>query len=423
MALPLVNGFPAPAGHRLAGALIGRPYTAMAAGALLCWVAIYQVPEAINPTLLKIGLALGEVVALLVLARLARFGREQDWMLLAVAGLLLGSKTLYGVVVAHGLLNVPITSSLMEARFGFALISLPIIFQVFKRANRAEIATLIAAFTVTLVIIDVAALIIIPDVSVLAIGQRGAQRFVLSTMGVSAIAYFYFLKCRTMALPCHWFIFSNAAVWLLHVFLITTSRSDAAVVVGLLGALTINGTRLPQHYVFIALACVLPFVVVFAINQLSGGTVAGRDIRYFVSEMTASLPTGVGFLPDATRNSSVVHLTPIFASDYGVGLYIYRYGILALGLIGTLAYILRRGFRTSLLVNGAPLFVAMVTVYVLVVPFWEYGAMNGAILTATLLAVVSHRPRGAPNPGYAASNGAAPRQAGRPQIPAAKSLA
>lgn len=383
------NGFPGSV-TRVAGAA-DRRFSAYLLGVLLAIASTYAVPQAINPNVLKFTLAAVEILAILLLARLSRFGGHRDVTFLAIVAAAIISKTVYGVIVANSLWNVPIIDALIEARFGFALCALPLIIRLFARASRAEIEKLLIAFTITVVVADVIAVSLFPNL--LSFGQRGADRFVISMMGAAGIAYFYLAKSINAGHRPHKLLLVLVVIWLLHVFVVTTSRADSAVLAGLTLTILLSFARVRQSVVITILGVAVPVLIaVVVVFIVRSGALGGRDVLYFVEELTNSFPLGVGFLPDSTRNSSVVHFTPIFASDYGAGLYVYRYGLLSIGLLAALGFVMAQGIRGALRLSGAPVFMLAVFAYILIIPFWEYGALNGAFLTAALLFVPRARP-------------------------------
>lgn len=383
------NRFPVPVTRVVKPA--NRKYSAYLVGVLLAIASIYAVPQAIDPTLVKYSLATCEILTILLLARLARFGGPRDVTLLAAAVAVVLAKTMYGVIVAYSLWHVPIVDALLEARFGFAICSLPLTIFLYARSTRVEMQQLLIAFTATVVILDLIVVSIFPDM--ISFGQRGANRFVISMMGAAGIAYFYLLKAMHSGFRPHMFLLTLVLIWLLHVFAVTTSRADAAVLAGLSLTLLLSFARVRQALIITILGILAPVILaIVVIVVTTSETLAGRDVAYFVDQLTNTFPLGVGFLPDSTRNSSVVHFTPIFASDYGVGLYVYRYGLLSVGMLAALIYVLTQGIRTALRLSGAPVFILAVFAYILIVPFWEYGALNGAFLTAALLYVPPPHP-------------------------------
>lgn len=388
------NGFPT----RVADvdATADRMVSTYVLGVLLAIASVYAVPQAINPNLIKVALAAFEIIAILFVARVARFSGRQDVFFFFIVAAAIVSKTVYGTIVANALWNVPVIDALIEARFGIALCALPLIIRLFARASRKEIERLLITFTVSVVILDLIAVIAFPNL--LSFGQRGADRFVVSMMGAAGIAYFYLSKSISVGHRPHRLLIILISVWLLHVFVVTTSRADSAVLAGLMVTTVLSMARIRQNVVVAFLAVMVPVLLITVIFLIvRNDALGGRDLDYFVRELTNSFPTGVGFLPDSTRNSSVVHFTPIFASDYGVGLYIYRYGLLSVGVLAALGFVVARGIRGALRLDGAPVFLLAVLAYILVIPFWEYGALNGAFLTAALLFL----PRDRPSPGLA----------------------
>lgn len=383
------NGFPTRVDK--VDATADRIVSTYVLGALLAIASVYAVPQAINPNLIKFGLAAFEVMTILFVARVARFHGRQDLFFFAVVAAAIASKTVYGTIVANTLWSVPVLDALIEARFGVALCALPLIIRLFSRASRKEIECLLIAFTVSVVVLDLIAVIAFPNL--LSFGQRGADRFVISMMGAAGIAYFYLSKSISVSHRPYRLLIILISVWLLHVFIITTSRADSAVLAGLMVTTLLSMARIRQNVVVAFLTMMVPVLFIAVIvTVVRNDTIGGRDLGYFVRELTNSFPTGVGFLPDSTRNSSVVHFTPIFASDYGVGLYIYRYGLLSVGVLAALGFVVVQGIRGALRLDGAPVFLLAVLAYILVIPFWEYGALNGAFLTAALLFLPRDRP-------------------------------
>lgn len=379
---PFRNGFPISAARTKASP--GHKYSAALLGISLAVASIYGVPQAINPNLVKLSLACFEILTVAALIRACRFNARSDFLFVVLVLAAIASKTIYGVVVANGLWGVPPVDALIEARFGLALCALPLAVRFFQRTSKKEIEYLLIGFTVAVLVLDFVFILSFPHL--LSFGQRGAERFVISMMGASGVAYFYLLKGASLNVRPHLTVMLLSAIWLLHVFIVTTSRADAAVLFGLLLTTIVSMVRVRQNTVMAILAFAVPALLAVAIFvALRSDTLGGRDVAYFIHELTDSFPTGVGFLPDSTRNSSVVHFTPIFASDYGVGLYVYRYGVLSIGILAALGFVVVQGVKGALQTSGAPIFMLAVLAYILIIPFWEYGALNGAFLTAALL--------------------------------------
>lgn len=302
-------------------------------------------------------------------------------------------KFAFGATTALIEFGQPLLPSLQEARFGFMLGFLPIVYSFYNSLSQRQLKAFCVYMVIFIGLLDVFVFLILAPDEALVLGERTYQRYVCSTLFPLSAACILIsrsdlqMKDLLTALTVIAFLF-------LHSLLVTTSRIESL----LTAAALIYG--LSQWLRF------LPYVV-FSLFSISGvaatlflghtvevsGEVAGRDYGYALSVASTAFPYGFGFVTDAILRHALAVSEQYFSSDYGMLLYILRYGLpgalMALGLICYWVLFVVRSYHRSGILFLALAFLA----YILFIPILDYSSFAGGAVLSTM-AILGRRRNG-----------------------------
>jgi hypothetical protein len=329
---------------------------------------------------IKVGLF---VAGLLAAAGMLLMVRASDrvWILLFIVCLAVGVRLAYGTIGAARV-GQAIWPTLQEARFGVLLIALAPAYLLLRTASARTLKCFVTAYLLMIVVADLLAFTLPLARDLLLLGRRTDNRFVISIVApwvASAI-----LLLRPSAGDRHLgYCVLAALLMLLHAFLISTSRSEMLLAAGLLGfSLWAAG---PHYRLFVALAGGVAAFMAVAMLSSTDGLALGRDFDSAFALLERSGVFGLGFVRDDLARTSLGLSSTFFLSDYGLLLYVLRYGLMGVAIIFALFLLWLHFTVRATRTIGIVLLSMPILIYIAYIPMLDYGSLNGALLLAFLI--------------------------------------
>ncbi|AOG00260.1 putative membrane protein [Blastomonas sp. RAC04] len=278
----------------------------------------------------------------------------------------------------------PLLPSFQEARFGIMLAFLPIIYRFYRSMDRRDLVRFCIYMVVFIALLDVFVFAFLAPDQALVLGERTYQRYVCSTLFPLSAACILISRSDTHPREMLTALLVTGVLFL-HALLITTSRIETL----LTAAVLVYGMSQWLRFLPIVLFSVI-ITLTIGVALFSGdsfefsGEVAGRDYGYALAVAATAFPFGFGFVTDNILRNALAVSEQYFSSDYGMLLYILRYGLpgalLALGLISYwVAFVVRSYHRTGIM------FLALAFLaYILFIPILDYSSFAGGAVLSTM---------------------------------------
>lgn len=278
----------------------------------------------------------------------------------------------------------PFLLSFQEARFGVMLAFMPVTYYFFKWMDKRSLAKFALYLIGFIAVLDFVVFVFLAPDQSLVLGERTYQRYVCSTLFPLSAACMLVSRpdakqqdVLTAVIVCT-FLF-------LHALLITTSRIETFLTLSVLCYCLSQWVRaLPQLVFSVALIAVVA-VLLFSGDAVEfNGEVAGRNYSYAFSVAVTAFPYGYGFVTDAIMRNALAVSDQYYSSDYGMLLYVLRYGVpgvvFSLGLIGFWISFFVAGYHRTGILFIAAAFLA----YILFIPILDYSSFAGGAVLSTM---------------------------------------
>jgi hypothetical protein len=333
----------------------------------------------------KIGIFSAEVLSIVTLTFVLNF-RSGIVAMTIIAAFLIFIKILLGSLIATVAFEQTLESSALEARFGLMFAALPIVFCFLRDLPSVYLKTLISTYLIGLAALNITVFTRLPPEALLVLGQRTDVRYMSSIIIPFACTLVLIVReirskeYRTFALIV------SAAIFL-HAHFVTTSRIEAIMAIGLFCFSAVNQWNRLRWLLYAAFFATVSIFIsqLLRVAMQHDQGLAGRDFSFAVQLALDGLPWGYGLLTDA--NAKILLRLPeqFFFSDHGLISYVIRYGVLGICLSFGLILVWIRFLLKSTSSYGG-IFVSVATLpYLVLVPFVDYGSLNGAFMTAAVL--------------------------------------
>lgn len=323
-----------------------------------------------------------------------RVSDKRHMTVLAIFGLLfIILKFAFGASTALLEFGQPLLPSFQEARFGIMLAFLPIIYNFYKALDRRLLARFCIYMVVFIGLLDVFVFAFLAPEQALILGERTYQRYVCSTLFPLSAACILISRSEADRSELLTALLVTGALFL-HALLITTSRIETLLTAAVLIYGMSQWLRFLPYVVFSLIILVVVGLLLFNGDSIEySGEVAGRDYGYALAVAATAFPYGFGFVTDNILRNALAVSEQYFSSDYGMLLYILRYGLpgalMAAGLIGYwVAFVVRSYHRTGIM------FLALAFLaYILFIPILDYSSFAGCAVMSTM-AILGRRHSG-----------------------------
>lgn len=313
------------------------------------------------------------------------------------AALVIG-KCACAVLVAAILYNQEPATSILEARFGFALAGVVVVSRIICTVEVNVLRGLAACCLAWILTIDTTAVFVLGREGLLLLGERTDIRLMVSVAPLAALVFEIARRENPGKTGLDKTGVVMSAAMLFHSYFVSTSRLES-----LLCAALLFYTALSSLRGVAATATLLAFssTAAIALTQYDSVPllVGGRDYGASLDALQSTSALGVGYLRDETLRSVLRLSGSFFVSDFGFILYPIRYGVLGfamvIALLCTVALAVARSFPTPEMAFA--LACAALCVFI---PVLDYGGLSSIFLLATLAHLAApreiHRRAGGP---------------------------
>lgn len=332
---------------------------------------------------IKIGIFCAEVLsAILLIAVLSR--RSPAIAMMALFAVFICMRFAFGFFVANAYFDQTFALSLQESRFGFMLMASPLAYFFLKDITTNALKKFILSYLFILAALDISLFATLASQDLLVLGLRTDNRFVCSVLVPSVcVTLLAIREKREKSWP--WFVILAGIAMLLHTSLVTTSRIETLFVIGVIGFSIQQrwpGVRWLLYAILLA-----ALIYLGATMQDEDQGIAGRDFVLAFETAMNGLPWGYGAVVDVNAKSMLHLPEQFYFSDYGLLLYVMRYGFLGIIMASLLVLFWMRFILAGSRLKGMNFLAATSLMYLIFIPFLDYGSLNGGFLLAFMLLV------------------------------------
>ena len=292
-------------------------------------------------------------------------------------------KTIYGFFVANFKIEQDLFGVLLEARFGFFTFLAPILYFFLQSIDKKNFSDLLVSTIFFIFLIDISYIIFFLDGSIFSGRPEEWQlRFHLDILCLAFLILIYIDRFNSD----NSFKFISICLFLLflHSVLISTARMNSLFILGIFIYL-INQKNKKLSIIFQLgfISCTFLFAIYIVSQNLF--EFQGRNWLEYLKIISNNIFLGVGIVRDISLNSYSTS-SFIFQSDYGLLIFIYRYGLI--GIILMILFLLLV-FHIVVTLPGNKqnsnifLFLLLVSQFLLV-PFFEYLYLQSIFLFSFL---------------------------------------
>lgn len=333
---------------------------------------------------IKIGIFSAEVLSAIALIFALR-RRSPAIAMMAVLAVFICMRFAFGSFVANSYFDQTFALSIQESRFGLMLIALPLAYYYLKYITTYDLKKLILSYLLILAALDILVFATLASEDLLVLGLRTDNRFVCSVLVPSVCVILLSIREKRDK-GCQSFAILASIAMLLHTVLVTTSRIETFFVLGVLGFSIQQrwpGVRLLLYAMLLTAAMYL-----ITNMQDEDQSIAGRDFLLAFEMARNGLPWGYGTVVDAVAKRTLHLPEQFYFSDYGLLLYVLRYGLLGIIMASLLILFWLRFVLASVRLKGMILLAATTLMYLIFIPLLDYGSFNGGFLLAFMHLVV-----------------------------------
>lgn len=343
----------------------------------------YRIPILDQLDVVKLGIFTIEMFCVIMLVLVAR--RHGLALMLTIMLLsLLAIRILVGLLVASLLYDQPPAVSLQEARFGVSIVTIPLWYALARVASDTTLLRFAWTYIVLLAVVDGALLIWLLEEDMLVLAARTDSRYMVSIISPLAALILVAIRRHQRGDKNLMSLVLGAAILAAHSLGVTTSRVESLMSLGSLGFMLCLRWRGLRWFTGVALlALVIVILNVVPIDTSEG--IGGRDFAVALSVAISGMPFGYGLTVDTVIRTAHGLPETMFFSDYGLLLYVFRYGAIGLMLIAALIYCWFRFVLVTRHLSGISMLALPMLVYIVFIPVLDYGALNGAVLIALML--------------------------------------
>lgn len=308
--------------------------------------------------------------------------RSMARVLVTIAATLIIFRFAYSAMLARLVFEQPFEVSAQESRFGLMLIVAPIAFLFLKESSNAQLKRFVSCYMLSLLALDILVYFVFNVDDLLVLGLRTDNRFFCSILVPLVATTVLIVRQHIASDNKQSLVLAITVGMLLHSTLVTTSRAETLLAAGLLGFVLYRRWPVARWGVNIL---VLAGVLIILLSTTSGDQgVAGRDYSLAGQLAWEALPLGFGAVIDPTAKRILGLPESIFFSDYGILLYVLRYG-LAGAIIALSLLLLWLHFAINVRrLKGHLILTVPILIYLMLIPLLDYGSLNGGFLLALL---------------------------------------
>ena len=183
----------------------------------------------------------------------------------------------------------------------------------------------------------------------------------------------------------------SSVFMLFHSIYVTTSRLESALSAGLLYWIFIKRwpvLRFLGNLIYLIVICTLIYFL-FANNlNVFFDEFSGRNFSFASSAAWDALPLGNGLINDISLYKIFNPPSGFYFSDYGLLLYIFRYGFF--GIVISMVFLGFWGafFLRTLKYKGSFLFQLAILLNIAFVPMLDYSGLGGAFIITSMVYVI-----------------------------------
>lgn len=329
----------------------------------------------------KIGIFGAEFLSA-VLLFLAVQRRGMARVLVTIAATLIIFRFAYSSMLANLMFEQPFDVSAQESRFGLMLIVAPIAFLFLKESSDAQLKRFVSYYMLSLLALDILVYFVFNVDDLLVLGLRTDNRFFCSILVPLVATAVLIVRQHIACDNKQRLVLAITVGMVLHSTLVTTSRAETLLAAGLLFFVLYRRWPLARWGVnILALAGIL----IISLSTTSGDQgVAGRDYSLAGKLAWKALPLGFGAVIDPTAKRVLGLPESIFFSDYGILLYVLRYGLVGAIIALSLLLLWLHFAINARRLKGHLILTVPILIYLTLIPLLDYGSLNGGFLLALL---------------------------------------
>lgn len=354
---------------------------------LLQAASLAQLPFLQDNAAVKAGLLVVEFSVLVMLTWALRDSAKlRRWLSIAVVLVII--RFSYAWLIGFLRYDISIAGALQEGRFGMLIVIAPVAFTFFRTTNVKRLGQLSLYLAVAIVIADLLVTWFFVRPGYLLIAGRGSSRYVLSVLPMVLLVWVRMIVVIRSGLKPSYGDLGFLLFALVHIILFSTSRSEALICGAMIGQwIYIRAPHL--RWLLLGAFLVVAYFLFTSIKPAGEAQVAGRDYYLAIAYSRDAFPFGVGLVPEAVQKAQLGTAGTFFASDYGIILLIYRYGLVGI-FIGIAALTFWTRFLVRTIAIPGNFIVAMaVLLYLMIIPLFDYGSLVGGLLLGAMGAVIS----------------------------------
>lgn len=331
----------------------------------------------------KIALFGAEALAVALLLTTLRH-RSSPIAIMAILAMLILMRFMFGAFIANASFHQAFTASAQEARFGLMLVATPLAYYLFKNTSNITLKKFVTSYLIILATLDISLYTALASENLLVLGLRTDNRFVCSVLIPLVCVALVAIRNKGEE-NREAFAILASMVMVLHTYLVTTSRIEMALATGILG-FSIQ-SRWPSSR-WLQYAILLIGTTYFVANlRVTETNIGGRDFPIAFEMVKNGLPWGHGSVTDITARNWLGLPEQFFFSDYGLLLYVMRYGLLGIAMVIMLMLLWLHFALASSRLNGWIFLTIPTLAYLTFIPLLDYGSLNGGFLLAFMLIV------------------------------------
>lgn len=335
----------------------------------------------------KIGIFGAEIISLLLIA--AMFGgRSSAITMMVTLGLLIWMRFIFGAFNANYLFNQSLGISAQEARFGVMLVACPLVYYFLKNTPVDTLKKFTLVYLLILIAMDIGLFALLATENLLILGVRTDNRFVCSILIPLVCTALISLR-RDFENRHETFLMLSSLSMVFHTYLVTTSRIEMFLAIGVL--LFVVQRSWPRSRWLLHTLLFAGTMYFLANIDIGGQGIAGRDFSLAFVTALRGLPWGYGMVIDATAKEILNLPAEFYFSDYGLLLYIMRYGAVGIFIAFALLLLWLKFLLVCLRIRGGVFVAAPTLVYVVFIPFLDYGSLVGGFFLAFMMVVINKK--------------------------------
>jgi hypothetical protein len=325
-------------------------------------------------------------LAVILIFFIVSWNRISKKYLLFTLGLVV-FKLVYGIFVGNLLYEQPINNCIQEARYGLALIFLPIVSAFISFVPTKSLLKFVILTTGLIALLDCSIFYVFSGEPVLELGNRTDSRYLCSVLIPLFILACIFVRNLIYSDPLNLpLVLFLSMLMIFHSYFITTSRLESILSITFFFWLLITKWQSLRYLSYVLYSAFFLFILFSLPENLDfmSGEIAGRNFSFAFNVAYDALPFGFGFINDYSLDQIFNVPTNFYFSDYGLFLYVFRYGFIGLLIFIFLLGYWFRFFEKTRKYIGIFAFQMAILIYLFLVPVIDYIGLNGVFMLVTM---------------------------------------